>query len=317
MERTSDPIALVMGAGGPVGHAFHAGVLRALADSCGFDARQASLVLGTSAGAVAGALLRGGWSPHDLFAAAAGESSLARLLQQPRRSRLRCRWPASPDYLRRVLRRPWLLRPGRLVSALLPEGVVDHELLGDTLRRLHPDGWPARALWVTAVSLDCGTRVVFGHADAPRIDVATAVRCSAAVPWLRRPVRFGDRRFVDGGIASPTHLDVLVDRPPRLLLVSSPLSYFLPLKILLRAELRRLVALGTRVVVFEPDAEVKRAMTWNPMDVRQTRAVANASYLSARRRLEARESAGLRALLDEAELTARTVSSTPRNGPDT
>jgi NTE family protein len=290
-----------MGAGGPIGHAFHAGVLKALVDGCGFDPRRVGLVLGTSAGAVAGALIRGGMSAQDLYAAACGESPLARLLQQPSaKSGGDRRWPASPNYLRRVLRRPWRARPGRLVSALLPEGDVDHHLLGETITRLHPEGWPARSLWVTAVSLDCGTRVVFGHPDAPGIDVGTAVRCSAAVPWLRRPVRFGDRRFVDGGIASPTHLDVLAETPPRLVLVSSPLSRYLPLRLLLRAELRLLRARGARVVIFEPDAQVRRAMTWNPMDVRHTRAVAVASYLAARRRLEARESAGLRALLDEA-----------------
>jgi NTE family protein len=44
-------VTLVLGAGGPVGSAFHAGVLRALAESCGWDPRRAELIIGTSAGA--------------------------------------------------------------------------------------------------------------------------------------------------------------------------------------------------------------------------------------------------------------------------
>jgi NTE family protein len=290
-----------MGAGGPVGHAFHAGVLRALADGCGWDARSADLVVGTSAGAVSGALLRAGLSGHDQYAAVSGGSPLLRMLQHPPPLDDRARrWPASPDYLRLALRRPWRARPGRLVSALLPEGAHDNQKLGELITGLHPEPWPHRALWVVAVSLDSGARVAFGRHDAPLIDIGTAVRCSAAVPWLRRPVEFGEERFVDGGIASGTHVDLLsqlADAPPQLVLVSSPLSRYLPMKLLLRAELRTLVPLGARVVVFEPDAQVARAMSWNPMDVRLTASVAAASYRAALARLDARELEEVRAVL--------------------
>jgi len=289
-----------MGAGGPVGHAFHTGVLRALADGCGWDARSADLVVGTSAGAVAGALLRAGLSGHDLYAAVSGGSPLLRSLQHPPAPDDRARrWPASTDYLRLVLRRPWRARPGRLVSALLPEGAHDNQQLGDLIAELHPERWPARPLWVTAVSLDSGTRVAFGRHDAPLIDIGTAVRCSAAVPWLRRPVELGSERFIDGGIASGTHVDLLAQLPdgPRLVLVSSPLSRYLPMKLLLRAELRALAPLGARVVVFEPDADTARAMTWNPMDARLGATVAAAAYRAALTRLDGRELEGVRAVL--------------------
>src|SRR4029453_17418931 len=49
-------VGLVLGAGGVVGHAFHAGVLRALAEVTGWDPRRAEVVVGTSAGAPAGAV---------------------------------------------------------------------------------------------------------------------------------------------------------------------------------------------------------------------------------------------------------------------
>jgi NTE family protein len=296
----------VLGAGGPVGHAFHAGVLRALVDGCGWDARRADLVLGTSAGAIAGALLRAGTDARELYSAASGDprSPLARLFARPSHRRPPVerarRWPASPAYLWRMLRRPWHLRPGRLASALLPEGMFDNLPLGEVIDRLHPERWPERPLWITAVSLDTGARVAFGQPGAPPVDVGTAVRCSSAVPWLRRPVRLGEHRFVDGGIASPTHLDLLSGvegGPPRLVIVSSPLSRFPPLRLLLRIELRRLSRHGARIVVFEPDGEVAAAMGWNPMDARLTPAVAAAAYRAVCRGLEGRAAADLRDLL--------------------
>src|SRR5450432_3427349 len=65
-------IGLVLGAGGVVGHAFHAGVLAAVAESTGWDPRDADVIVGTSAGSVVGALLRAGASAPDLAARATG-----------------------------------------------------------------------------------------------------------------------------------------------------------------------------------------------------------------------------------------------------
>ncbi|HZO16597.1 MAG TPA: hypothetical protein VFB62_25150, partial [Polyangiaceae bacterium] len=65
---TAARIGLVLGAGGPVGHAFHAGVVRALHESISWDARDAAVVVGTSAGAQVGALLRAGMSADDVAA---------------------------------------------------------------------------------------------------------------------------------------------------------------------------------------------------------------------------------------------------------
>src|SRR5262245_49971223 len=65
-------VALVLGAGGVVGHAFHVGVLCALAEEFGWDPRAAELIVGTSAGSVVGASMRAGVSPADLRRRLAG-----------------------------------------------------------------------------------------------------------------------------------------------------------------------------------------------------------------------------------------------------
>lgn len=58
---------LVLGAGGLMGLAYHAGVLRALEQETSFRADEAELMVGTSAGAVIAAYLRAGWGVEDLW----------------------------------------------------------------------------------------------------------------------------------------------------------------------------------------------------------------------------------------------------------
>jgi NTE family protein len=89
-------VTLVLGAGGPIGRAFHAGVLGALAEACGWDARSADLIVGTSAGAQIGALLRAGWDAHQLL----------RHMQHPNGAS-----PHIGENIRRLLHGHWPRRP--------------------------------------------------------------------------------------------------------------------------------------------------------------------------------------------------------------
>ena len=66
---------LVLGGGGTVGLAYHAGVLRALEEVAGVVPNDASLIVGTSAGAVMGAYLRTGWTTEDFWQLALGTHS--------------------------------------------------------------------------------------------------------------------------------------------------------------------------------------------------------------------------------------------------
>lgn len=234
-------VTLVLGAGGPVGKAFHAGVLRAIAERCGWEARAADVIVGTSAGAHIGALLRMDWEAR------------------------------------------WL------------EHANDMPHHGDRFRRLLGGPWPLRPLWIPAVHVQSGGRIVWGRDAGPAIDVATAVRCSSAVPLLRMPVTVGEQRYVDGGIVSPTHADLAMhstssdEHERRTVVILSPLSRFAPLRWLLRWELRPLVRHGIDVVLFEPDRDVVAAMGWNPMNARRAAAVRAAAYRATCVRLQNRE----------------------------
>ena len=108
-------VALVLGAGGTVGHAFHAGVLAALAEVVGWDARQADIVVGTSAGSAVAALLRAGMPPTDLLKRGSRSplSAEGEAVVTPGRARPTASAPATPA------RRParW---PRRLASHAPP-----------------------------------------------------------------------------------------------------------------------------------------------------------------------------------------------------
>ena len=66
-------VGLVLGAGGVVGHAYHAGTLATIAEVTGWDPRTAAVIVGTSAGSGVGATLRAGLAAHDFAARITGE----------------------------------------------------------------------------------------------------------------------------------------------------------------------------------------------------------------------------------------------------
>src|SRR5688500_6312239 len=122
-------VALVLGAGGVTGGAFHAGVLAALAEGAGWDARDADLIVGTSAGSAAAAALRAGLGPSDMAARAQGlplSAQAVALLAAagmtaapppvPTGARVRFGRPASPGILAAALRRPFRSRPTSIIA---------------------------------------------------------------------------------------------------------------------------------------------------------------------------------------------------------
>lgn len=233
-------VALVLGAGGPVGWAFHAGVLAALAEA-GWDARDADLVVGTSIGAVTAGLLRAGLAPADLLAqaerratSAAGAALLARAGGWPSfpapGGTGQGRWgrPASPTLLGSLLRHPQRIRPGLVLAGLANAGTVATGPLAERFEALVGPGWPARPTWICAVDLDTGRRVVFGAEGGPTVPLGVAVAASCAVPSYFAPVEVGGRRFVDGGVHSPSNTDLIAAQlgggRPSAVVVSLPMG---------------------------------------------------------------------------------------------
>lgn len=300
-------VAVVLGAGGSVGHAFHCGVLAAVQEATGFDASQADLLVGTSAGSVVATLLAGGISPSDLAApaldrerSADGAQILSRLTaagrpaeEAPPEVDLR-HWvrPAAPRLLARLATRPHRARPGLFAAAALPSGPRSNRHVAGHVPILFGDRWPEQ-VWVPAVRLDDGERVVFGRPGDPVAGLADAVAASCAVPGYYRPVTIHGDRYLDGGVHSPTNLDVVADGNFDLVVVSSPMSVAadrrwsadLPLRLawaaLLARERRTVERTGTRVVAFQPTAADQRVMGLRHLDPSRRREVTRQAHASA------------------------------------
>src|SRR5262249_4869400 len=75
--------------------------------------------------------------------------------------------------------------------------------------RLPSHEWPERDLKVTAVDVETGEFVVFDrHSGVGLVD---AVAASCAVPAAWPPVTINGRRFMDGGLRSPSNVDLAAE----------------------------------------------------------------------------------------------------------
>ncbi len=300
-------VAVVLGAGGTVGHAYHAGVLAALHDRLGWDARQADTLVGTSAGSIVAALLRAGMPARDLARRArreplspAGQAVADRAALAPPGTmvppRRITRGPmASPAALRRAARAPWTINAGSLAAAALPEGTLPTHQIAAPFRALY-DAWPEQAMWIVAVQLDTSRRVVFGR-DTTDVAVADAVRASCAIPAFFEPVRIDGHRYVDGGVHSTTNADVVAAHRPDLVIVSAPMSTVrgaargreLPMRQFARVSLaREVVTLRARkvpVMVFHPTSADLEVMRGDALDPSKSAPVCERVYETASARL--------------------------------
>lgn len=296
----------MLGAGGTIGHAYHAGVLAALSDA-GWDSRSAEVVVGTSAGSVVAAYLRAGMSGPDLAAAAlrrplsaAGAALLARAgrastLETPGIQHADITGgPAAAD----LLLRPWGVRLGALAAALMPAGRVSTEPIRAQVRAVYGDGWPEAPTWICAVRLDDGRLIAFGRPDSPPATMAEAVAASCAIPSYFEPVMIGGRRHVDGGSHSVTNADLVAGLGLDLVIVSCPMGgtreavamgWDLPIRGAVRArlaaEVRAVRRSGSAVLTLSPTRPVRAAMGSNPMDVRRVARVAEAARRATAERL--------------------------------
>jgi NTE family protein len=252
------------------------------------------VIVGTSAGSVTAAGLRGGLPPRDLAAraladplSADGAAVIARAGLTPRPAALPSGGralvgrPADPGVLARALRRPWRARPGAVIAGLLPAGSVPTDDIVAATDALHPGGWPA-ATWVCAAELGHGSLTVFGRPDAPSASIGQAVAASCAIPGFFAPVDIGGVRYVDGGVVSPTNAAVVTRERFDLVLISAPMAIGRPALTLEIAALRRT---GTVVHAFTPTAEDRRAMGVNAMDASRRAGTTRAVLASTTRAL--------------------------------
>ncbi len=299
-------VGLVLGAGGVMGGAWLTGGLQALVAETGWDPGSADYVVGTSAGAMMGALLASGVPPWFMVAHSAGEvfQGLAGPDGRPAASADRSAGavfrlhrglpPVGPGSWRLALgslRRPNRHTPAALLAGWAPRGFISTEPLKETVRRAVPAGWADHPnLWIMACDYATGRRVAFGRADAPRSELPDAVAASCAIPGFYHPVPIAGRRYVDGGLYSNSNLDVLRQERLDLVVCLNPTSSLHPTRAWspaeriargvrtaagrrLGSESKKLRASGIDVVLIQPTADDLEAMGTNLMSTRRRHTV--------------------------------------------
>jgi NTE family protein len=294
-------IGLVLGAGGVQGGAWLTGGLDALAGETGWDPASAEIVVGTSAGSMMAALLTGGVPPWFMVAHSAGETfpGLVDASGRPAAEADRAggasfkpqlwpppRWPGSWRLGTRSLLRPNAHTPAAVLSGWLPSGLVSTEPLRAQVRRVVPEGWaPHPNLWIVACDYETGRRVAFGREGSPEAELPDAVAASCAIPGFYRPVRIGERSYVDGGIYSASNLDIVRNSDLDLVICLNPTSSLHPIRAIdprewstllfrratgrrLGSEAKTLHARGIPTVLVQPLGDDLEAMSRNLMSTR-------------------------------------------------
>ena len=187
--------ALVIGGGGLVGGAWELGVLSGLSER---GLGRADFVLGTSIGAVVGAAACAGMSDESVIRAAAAlrpvlNAYLGRV---------------DPTLMAQIMGRGFGLDAAERTTigelAARAGSGPEEDFIDHVATLLSDDVWPP-GLAVTGVAIDDGEFVIWDqHSDVP---LARAVAASCAGPGLFPPVAVGGRRFIDGGVRSPTNAD--------------------------------------------------------------------------------------------------------------
>jgi NTE family protein len=291
-------VGLVLGAGGVLGGAWLVGALHAIASESGWDPGSADYVVGTSAGSMIGSLVASGVPPWFMVAHSAGESFHGLTDARGSESSAADRsagatfridrhgfglGPASWRLGVASLTHPLRHTPMQVLSGWLPRGIISTEPLKDTVRRACADDWaPHPNYWTMVVDYATGRRVPLGRMGSPPAKLPDAVAASCAIPGFYCSVEIGGRRYVDGGIYSPSNLDVLRNEPLDLVIALNPMSSLDPptghgLRDLVAQQMRqaagrrlgheakRLRTAGIEVILLQPTAADLAVMGSNLM----------------------------------------------------
>lgn len=205
-------IALVLGSGWKLGVSFHAGVLLALLDVWGVDARSVDSVTGTSAGALAAGYVGAGLAAGDIF---------------NRETRDELSDPAR-DLMARI-------ETGDDPAA----GADGHHHDGDDNVGDGRTAVPSKVARffddLTGATWPSGMQLRFCAVDSRNGRLATldavsgatpgaAIAASCSVPGLARPVRIGERSYVDAAVRSANNAGTVASTVPDIVVVSAPMS---------------------------------------------------------------------------------------------
>ncbi|WP_330342487.1 patatin-like phospholipase family protein [Streptomyces sp. NBC_00557] len=242
--------ALALGAGGPVGAAWMAGLACGLCRG-GVDLSEADLIVGTSTGAIIGAVLATGQDPVRLATPVRTADATPPQVDGHRLGEAFAVLggaASNPDEARR--------RVGQI--ALAAETGPEQAHIARMRAMAGADQWPHRKLLITALDAETGEQEVFDRASGAPLPCAVAA--STAFPGIYPPITINGRRYMDGSMRSATNAGLAAGA--RTLVVIDPQAHLFPHDLH-----QELAAAGAHTVVtIEPDPASIRAFGSNLND---------------------------------------------------
>ncbi len=247
--------ALVLSGGGLLGVGWELGVLRGLHDG-GVDMGRFEPVVGTSAGAISGAIVASGAALEAVAPNPERDRGMGSIFQQMNPEALGPVFAVlmaggDPDPARRAQ-----------IGAIARQTQIPEDLFIELIRQYLPDvDWP-RPLVITAVDVDDGAFVSWGvNAGVPLL---RAVAASSSLPGTFPPVTIAGRRYMDGAVRSPTSADLATGSEVALIVAAPSRSEQSDQQI--AAETVDVRAAGGEMVEIRPDAESGAAFGADAMD---------------------------------------------------
>jgi NTE family protein len=268
--------ALVLAGGGITGAAWEAGILKGLRD-VGTDLSAADLIIGTSAGAMVGAVVAAGQldalyerqiGPVDSAVERAAVVDFAKFANALSASGTSQKPAAEISQSVRA-------RLGQLALAAEVD-FTEEDRLRTMASRLGFDSWPERSLMITAVACDDGALIIWTKDSG--VPLVAAVASSCAAPFVYPPTTIAGRRYMDGGMRSGANADLA--HGSRRIVVITPGGASSSFGGALTVQIEALRGQGAKVAVIEPDAD---AVILGPgaLDPARRRAAAEVGYKQA------------------------------------
>jgi NTE family protein len=304
MVKGVSRVGLVLGGGGITGAAYEMAALMAVRMATDWDPNRADVVVGTSSGAFVSALVRHDALTHDSLVLPTDERDdvaeriRAHVYSKDASARVGrwMRYGIVPG-----VRNPGLTMflgsPARYSSAGIGDWLTTH--IGEASAR----SWPTSPTAIVAYDLRESARAAFGTEGAPDVCIADAVSASSAIPLVFRPYEIDNELFVDGGVTSGTHADLVLghSHPLDLVLIVAPMAAQVHRaralfhekmfdRVGLRALDREIDMIKSAwpdsdVVTLYPSPSVQNAMRPNPMDASRAVATFMRTLISMKRTL--------------------------------
>jgi NTE family protein len=302
--RDVSRVGLVLGGGGITGAAYEIAALMALRMATGWDPNQAEVVIGTSSGAFVSSLVRHEALTLDSLVLHSDErDDVAERIRAHVYSK---DVSASVSNWIRYGLVPGVRSPG-LTMFLGSPARYSAKGIGDWVTAQIGEeaaaSWPSLPTAIVAYNLRDNTRTSFGTDEAPEVGIADAVAASSAVPLVFRPYPIGDELYVDGGVSSGTHADLVLghSQPLDLVLVVAPMAAQVQRararfhekmfdRVGVRSLKQEIDLIKTRwpdcdVVTLFPSPSVQNAMRPNPLDTSRAVATFMRTLISMKRTL--------------------------------